>query len=1251
MQGKQYFQSTVKLILKYRVLYLVGALALFGLQHYLYSGDFLTPVSRADVDSFSDVLHKKEVRVDTLLEELATQVGQRPVYRQFNYLWQTYDQLLEKEGLVLYISENDTIQYWSSHKVPIPTTSQLNSGNPVILHLGNGIYEVRKLDYNDKQYFGLILIKREYAFENDYLVNAFQNDFSLPDAGNIELDNESEHKVLSKDGVPLFGLSFNGRSKPPTWKYAALVLLAIGGTCMLFLFLHFATRSLARYIGRVPALILFIGIVIGLRIWSIEILFPSLFLDLDLFNPAYYADSYLFPSLGDLLINVLLLLLCSWYVHAMYQNPFKKKKPSAFTGLMIAFVLLFLLHGWSMINTSIIKGLIKNSSINFEINNLFSLDWYSYMGILIVSLLMLSYFVLANKLVEVIVKSGIAVRQFIVVFMAFTIAYIIVSHKLGIVDLILVCWPTGVLLVLGFVHYRSSSRYTFSTVIVLLGILSFFASHTLAKFTIQKEKEDRMVFAEKLSSDEDIVAEWEYPSLEGKLKKVIRNLPFDSLNKFSKNQFDKDIQQKCFTGYWDKYEVKTYIFGPDSIELGNADQVRVNFNRMERTIELFGASSELSPNLIYIQNPSQKLSYLIKLPLYGLYSSSKPIGFLFFELTSKLIPEELGFPALLLDNNSRKIDDLSNYSYARYVDKKLITSSGDYPYPLTQRIFESLKGERPYFDFDGYNHLFYNVNNQFSVDNQILIVLSKPTETILGQFTAFSYLFAFFSIMLLIVLFFRNFPEGLRIETLQLKTKIQLLIVFVLLVSLILFVVGTRYYIEQQYTEKNYNLISEKINSVQIEVKNKLGKQAYLDETLVDEMTKYLTKFSGVFFTDINLYSLEGDLLASSRSKIFDEGLISRKMSPEAYVELGINEKSKFIFEEEIGSMRYLSAYVPFRNNDDQILAYLNLPYFAKQNELEKEISSFLVSIINIFVLLFGFSIVAALFVSNWITKPLRLLQENLARVQLGRKNEPLVYKGSDEIGSLVAEYNKMVSELEYNTLLLARSERESAWREMAKQVAHEIKNPLTPIKLRAQHMQMSFNPSDPEATERMKSFTDMLIEQIDTLTGIANEFSNFAKMPKAQEGELDIALLLTSSVELYRDAADCEVSYQSELEDDQFVIADKDQMVRVFNNLIKNAIQAIPDTQEGKVQVILERIENHYKVEVRDNGSGIAKEQIDKIFAPNFTTKSTGMGLGLAMVKQIVENAGGTVEFKTKLNVGTSFYVNLPALHKEEVE
>ena len=336
--------------------------------------------------------------------------------------------------------------------------------------------------------------------------------------------------------------------------------------------------------------------------------------------------------------------------------------------------------------------------------------------------------------------------------------------------------------------------------------------------------------------------------------------------------------------------------------------------------------------------------------------------------------------------------------------------------------------------------------------------------------------------------------------------------------------------------------------------------------------------------------------------------------------------------------------------HENKLLAYLNLPYFTKQNVLRNDVTTLVVAIINVYVLLILITIAMAAIISDQITRPLRLIQQKFSQIKIGSRNEQIIYKGHDEIAGLVDEYNRMVKELVKSVEMLARSERESAWREMAKQVAHEIKNPLTPMKLSVQHLQRSWKDNRENFDEYLEKVTRTLIEQIDNLSFIASEFSNFAKMPKAINEEINIVDKVRSTLNLFANTENVDFVFEHESEQ-IIVFADKEQLSRVFINLIKNAIQSIPDNRKGKVSVSLILSGKMVRVSITDNGKGIPEELQGKMFTPSFTTKSSGMGLGLSIVKSIIESFGGTITFKTRVNHGTTFVFEIPVYTPTEQE
>jgi len=294
-------------------------------------------------------------------------------------------------------------------------------------------------------------------------------------------------------------------------------------------------------------------------------------------------------------------------------------------------------------------------------------------------------------------------------------------------------------------------------------------------------------------------------------------------------------------------------------------------------------------------------------------------------------------------------------------------------------------------------------------------------------------------------------------------------------------------------------------------------------------------------------------------------------------------------------------------------------------------------------VLLILLTIIIAVFISNNVTRPLQLLRQKMRQVDIKKHNEPIDLKTDDEVGDLVREYNHMVSELTRSVELLARQERETAWRSMARQVAHEIKNPLTPMKLSVQLMLRAWQEKAPDFEQRLVKVSNTLIHQIETLSNIATEFSTFARMPNEQIEKVEVNTIIKSASALYDEYKDIEIEVDLDQSRNFNVMADKSRLLRMLNNLIKNAAQAIPKDRKGLVTMSSQQVGDMVLIKVTDNGDGIPEEIRGKLFQPNFTTKTKGMGLGLAMVKNIVEGFGGKIWFDTETGEGTTFFIQLP--------
>lgn len=1229
---------------------LVLGVAAFTIAYLLTLSVADTNASRG-LPAFERKLHQKEQALSVEVDSLIRFSGKKSYEDIFRFRPARYNSLFRDNGFVLLIYQGDTLKFWSDNSVAVENYMKEVCLDDRMAKLKNGWFEVqRKTDNTGRTYIGLLLVKNEYSYENQYLVNVFQKDFKLPpETGLVIGMPSSANSVHAQDGNYLFSLVFksDGPAESPVWRTALNLLLNLAGGVLLLLFLRDESESLAGALGKHGALLLFIGSVVVLRYLMIRIRFPETFYALDLFQYKYYgdADSFWLSNLGDFLINALLLLYLAFHVtRHLRQIEFPPTLPS-WKQIVSGLLLLCTCAAFTWAINGMISGLVQNSVISFNVNNIFNLNFYSYVGLLLIALLLATFFLVADRSVHMLQQLVPSRAKRWYLFVGAGLLHAGVLHLFGYVDLIADLWPFGVLFLL--MIWRNSpaeTTYSFSLIVCLMFVLSFYATHMLLKQAMHKEHDSRVVYAEKLAAEQDPIAEQLYTEFENKLlhDTVLINYTQPPAQNF--DAFEKRIQQQYFSGYWDKYDIKITFFDTMCTPLlRSSSPYSESITKYEELISQQGQPT-FSDHFFYLNNNSGRISYLAEAVLQRPgHEKNLGQGTVFIELESKLMSEEIGFPELLLDRELSVNQTLINYSYAKYKNGQLVNHRGKFQYSLTPESFLQHNGTDKFIATEGWEHLVHHP------DQTTVVVLSKPDEGWLSKTTSFSYIFALFSLVLIISLSVRQLVTvGPTFSNLSFKYRIQLVLVMIVLISLALFGGGTIYYIRQQYQAKNAEIISEKAHSVLLEIEGKL-EDSRLNDSYRDYATYLLKKFSNTFFTDINLYDVDGNLYASSRPKVFDVGLVSRKMNPEAFQQISVEKKSEFIHDENIGNLAYLSAYLPVKNKEGKLQAYLNLPYFAKQSDLEKEISTFLVALINVYVLLFALSVLAAIFISNYLTHPLRLIQEKMRQVKLGRQSDTIEWKNKDEIGSLVSEYNRMIVELAKSAELLAQSERESAWREMAKQVAHEIKNPLTPLRLSIQLLERAYRDKAPDIDQKVERLSKTMIEQIDTLSSIASAFSDFAKMPKPNNEGMDLKALVQNAIQLFHETSETtDFRFDDNGIDKAWICADKEQLLRVFNNLFRNGIQAIPEDRQGRIEVSLTKQGKNFIIAVKDNGTGISEEVIDKIFVPNFTTKTAGMGLGLAMVKNIVESASGMIWFETTKGKGTTFFVSFPEYHEE---
>lgn len=441
---------------------------------------------------------------------------------------------------------------------------------------------------------------------------------------------------------------------------------------------------------------------------------------------------------------------------------------------------------------------------------------------------------------------------------------------------------------------------------------------------------------------------------------------------------------------------------------------------------------------------------------------------------------------------------------------------------------------------------------------------------------------------------------------------------------------STERYHEERLRRKEY-AVRESINYF-------LREQQHLDpsnDSIVSLFDEKICELSKINTMDISIYSLDGQMLIASNPTLREKGLVSESLTPSLLRTIKY-ETSQVVVENKNDSMRYLSSYDVIHNYKGKPLAIVNVPYFDTRDIHEQDVQNFLMRLGEIYLLLFLISIVIAYFLSNYITSSLQAIGQKLKDTKINGINPPLQWRFDDEIGTLVNEYNRMLGELEKSAVILAQTERENAWKEMAKQVAHEIKNPLTPMRLNVQYLQAK---GENLSKEKLEDFCEGMIDQIDALGRISDAFSRFATMPKIKKEKVPLKEIIHRITALYPDGSTKLVCEEPEIT----LETDKDQLIRVMNNLLANAFQSIPEGRTPEVNVSIKSLINEVLISVSDNGQGIAEEQREKIFEPKFTTKTSGMGLGLSMVKNIVTSLGGHVELESEVGKGSTFKITLP--------
>nr|WP_294897111.1 ATP-binding protein [uncultured Pedobacter sp.] len=1140
------------------------------------------------------------------------------------------------------IYRNNQLIFWSDAIIATNNVNNFKEGTSFAQY-NNGSFEVIKR--TDKNFVALFFvpIKSRSPFKGAYLSNDASKDFIIENQ-NIEIAKISDADVIdikSRTGKYLFSIKKTNEKTQVPYSNIEIFMWCFGLFTLLLLL-----NSICKYYADegypVSALTALAFSLFLLRYLGLKYHFPEALYSLQLFDPSLFASNFYFPSFADFMLNTISFLWITVFAFSYKKRLFSpiKNKFVGYSAIIYSVLFIILL---SYLYSDIFFGLIFNSNINFKVSNLVNLNFISSLGILMIMLALLSYYLIIDILVNLSTYIDISLKSKKTALLLIALAFIIISiffHQISVFYILIF----SIILIAIKMNYQPSDKGIFPSILLISFVFATVVSLKLNAFENFKQQEIKKTLLLKLSATEDPNAIVAFNEIEKDI--VNDNYIAQLLKTKSPNniRLNSRVSNNYLTGYLTKFDYKAYLFNNSDSLMSFGKDIKID--KFKKQVET--SSLKISNYFYKLNNTFGYQSYFAIIPVK---EDSVNVGTLVLELTSKQITLTGAFPQLLQNGNVNQNSELANYSYAFYENKKLVNQYGFFVYDLVNNFFVNKIKEFVMLNKNGFEHLIYK-----PTANTVIIVTSDA-NTYWRELASLSFFFIIFLLFTLIVTSykwiingfgkysfdFRRFKQQILASNNRLlyKTRIQIALVLAVVSSSLIIGIITFSYISIQYKEQQQDFIKSKIRTIADSFEGSLFDESRFFSEKSGNVT--FDEFSKLYNSDLNLFDVNGRLIYSTQYKIYAIGLIADRMNADAYLNLKIKKRSEFIQDEYINHLQFTSAYMPLKNKNNNVIAYLELPYFANQEDYNQKIGTFLNLLINIYVLVFVVIGFFAFVVANQITGPLSLIQESFSKTRIGTKNNPIKWKRNDEIGSLIMEYNAMVEALEENANKLAQSERETAWREMAKQVAHEIKNPLTPLRLGIQMLDRSWREKDERFDDKFQKFSKSFLEQIDSLSRIASEFSNFAKMPELKLERVNLLETIIKASEVFSQMEHIQINCDEKALKNCFVRADKDQLLRSFNNLLKNAIEAIPDGKEGIIDIAGVHANNKVEIKISDNGAGIPLNSRNSIFVPNFTTKSSGTGLGLAFVKQAIQNVNGNIYFTTEIDVGTTFYITLP--------
>jgi two-component system nitrogen regulation sensor histidine kinase NtrY len=988
------------------------------------------------------------------------------------------------------------------------------------------------------------------------------------------------------------------------------------------------------------------------RIVMINFNFPRDYSSLFIFDPLQFASSSLNPSIADLFFNTVVVLLVGVYFFCTYYRLSLIRKIDQLNGILkflLAVVSLLICFCAILFPFLFFETISHNSSISLDISQTINFDLTRVLAFLSIIMGSVCAFLFCHgsfKIALIFIKQSSIQFYFalLVASLIFLTAYNF-SGKDYVITLLSGMVYFSVLYLAGL--HSTLKRFSYATFLYFfLSIVVLVAQGSLSvkRFAEEKRREDQFRYGRNFLVDRDILGEY----LLNEAAKRISSDPFIQSRMatpfLTKSGVRQKVNQVYLNAYFDRYDVRVYLYNASGESHDNL--ATVNFATLINEFQK-DANKTNYEGVYFIESANQESAkrYLAIIPIdqHGVThllpaksGYGGKAGFVVLDLSlKKLIPQNV-FPELLVDNQFINYFKNTDFSYAFFLKGKVISNSGAYNYEgdFNPEILENTKLYNSGVQEDGFTHI--GMEDDLG---RVAVVssLGYPWFSVLANFSFLFVLGLSFVLFLLIIFTFFLWMRG---ERLNYAARIQVYVYLAFLLPLIAVSITTLSLISKSEESELKNEFLNKSKIIGDRLSIELDSSSK-NEELTSDFDSQLLNLTKLANLDASVFSKEGYLIASSQPLIYQNQLVAGLIDRAAWRRVVVDKETSFVENDAIGKLTFNTSYSALKSPDSgELIGILSIPFFDSAHSLERTKISVWVNILVVFVIVFLlFSLISFLIV-NWLTFPLRFITRTLGKTTFSGENKPLAWKSNDEIGLLVSEYNRMIENLAMSKIELSRIEKESAWREIAKQIAHEINNPLTPMKLTLQRMELAQLRGILSKEDTEKSLKTLLA-QVEILNQIASSFSTFARMPAPVLQRMNLYKVLKRVVDLH--SADSSGAIYLRSSENIYILGDEQLLTRVFSNIVLNAQQSVSEGKHVKIEIAT-KIDNGFcMISISDNGNGIDEDLIEKVFLPHFSTKKSGSGIGLAIAKQGIERSGGEIWFESKVGSGTTFYIKLP--------